>query len=128
MALAAPAVEDLTSRSRRVLAKPNVIMNDIRLRGLAVAGKDAAGRKSPHNHAQTARNLKRSLRNAAIGARLLQAEGLESKSAADVAASLADALEGLHRLQRSLDRRLRRDQGRYEVFVHSPRSHRLVEH
>jgi hypothetical protein len=28
-------------------------MNDIRLRGLAVAGSDAAGRKSPHNHAQT---------------------------------------------------------------------------
>ena len=40
-----------------VLAKPNVIMNDIRLRGLAVAGTDAAGRKSSHNHAQTARTL-----------------------------------------------------------------------
>ena len=40
-----------------VLTKPNVIMNDIRLRGLAVAGSDAAGRKSPHNHAQTARTL-----------------------------------------------------------------------
>jgi hypothetical protein len=92
-----------------VLAKPNVIMNDIRFRGLAVAGSDAAGRKSPHNHAQTVRNLKRSLRNAATGARLIQAEGLDSKSAADVAASLADALEELHRLQRSLDRRIRRD-------------------
>ena len=102
-------------RSYLVLAKPNVIMNDIRLRGLAVAGSDAAGRKSPHNHAQTARNLKRSLRNAAAGARLIQAEGLDSKSAADVAASLADALEELHRLQRSLDRRIRRDQGRRAV-------------
>jgi hypothetical protein len=29
-----------------VLAKPNVIMNDIRLRGLAVAGNDASGRKA----------------------------------------------------------------------------------
>ena len=95
-------------RNYLVLAKPNVIMNDIRLRGLAVAGSDAAGRKSPHNHAQTARNLRRSLRNAAAGARLIQAEGLDSKSAADVAASLADALEELHRLQRSLDRRIRR--------------------
>jgi hypothetical protein len=59
-----------------VLAKPNVIMNDIRLRGHAVAGNAAAGRKSPHNHAQTVRNLKRSLRNAATGARLIQAEGV----------------------------------------------------
>jgi hypothetical protein len=42
-------------RNHLVLAKPNVIMNEIRLRGLAVAGNDAAGRKSPHNHAQTAR-------------------------------------------------------------------------
>jgi hypothetical protein len=67
-------------RSYLVLAKPDVIMNDIRLRGLEVAGSDAAGRKSPHNHAQTARNLKRSLRNAAAGARLIQAEGLDSKS------------------------------------------------
>jgi hypothetical protein len=40
-----------------VLAKPNVIMNDIRLRGLAVAGTDAASRKSPHNHAQTVGTL-----------------------------------------------------------------------
>jgi hypothetical protein len=32
-------------RSYLVLAKPNVIMNDIRLRGLEVAGSEAAGRK-----------------------------------------------------------------------------------
>jgi hypothetical protein len=95
-------------RTYLVPAKPNVIMNDIRLRGLAVAGTDAAGRKSPHNHAQTTRNLKRTLRNAAAGARLIQADGLDSESAADVAASLADALEELHRLKRSLDRRIRR--------------------
>jgi hypothetical protein len=63
-------------RTYLVLAKPNVIMNDIRLRGHAVAGNAAAGRKSPHNHAQTVRNLKRSLRNAATGARLIQAEGV----------------------------------------------------
>jgi hypothetical protein len=94
-------------RGYLVLAKPNVIMNDIRIRGLAVAGSDA-GRKSPHNHAQTARNLRRSPRNAAAGARLIQAEGLDSKSAVDLATSLADAVEELHRLQRGLDRRIRR--------------------
>ena len=76
---------DRGDRNYLVLAKPNVIMSDIRLRGLAVAGIDAAGRKSPHNHAQTARNLRRSLRNAAAGARLVQADGLDSKSAAAVA-------------------------------------------
>jgi hypothetical protein len=58
--------DDAGDRSYLVLAKPNVIMNDIRLRGLGVAGSDAAGRKSHGNHAQTARNLKRSLRNAAL--------------------------------------------------------------
>ena len=96
-------------RNYLVQAKPNKIMNDTRLRGLAVAGSDAAGRKSPHNHAQTARNLRRSLRSAAAGARVMQVEGLDSKSAADVAAALADALEELHGLQRRLDRRIRRD-------------------
>ena len=101
-------------RTYLVLAKPNVIMNDIRLRGLAVAGNDAAGRKSPQNHAQTARNLTRSLRNAAAGARLIQAAGLDSKSTADIAAFLADALDELHRLQRSLDRRIRRKERRRE--------------
>ena len=74
-----------------MLVKPNVIMNDIRLRGLAVAGGDPAGRKSPDNHAQTARNLRRYLRNAAAGARLIQTKGW-TEPAADVAASLADAL------------------------------------
>ena len=88
---------DVGDRQYLVLAKPDVIMNDTRLRGLAVAGSDAAGRRSPHNHAQTARNLKRSLRNAAAGARLIQTDGLDSKSAAEVADSLADALEELHR-------------------------------
>jgi hypothetical protein len=34
-------------RTYLLLAKPNVIMNDIRLRGLEVAGSEAAGRKSP---------------------------------------------------------------------------------
>jgi hypothetical protein len=102
---------DTGDRNYLVLAKPNVIMNDIRLRRLAVAGSDAAGRKSPDNHTQTARNLKRALGNAAAGARVIQAEGLDSVSAADLAASLDDALEELHRLQRSLDRRIRRDQG-----------------
>jgi hypothetical protein len=82
----------------------------IRLRGLAVAGSDAAGRKSLNNHAQTARNLRRSLRNAAAGARLIEAEGLDNQAAAEVAASLADALEELHRLKRILNRRIRRNQ------------------
>jgi hypothetical protein len=109
-----PPLRDLIPGDRKhlVLAKPNVIMNDTRLRGLAVAGIDAAGRKSPNNHAQTARNLKRSLRNAAAGARLIQPEGLNSKSAADLVDALSDALPELHRLQRSLDRRIRRDQER----------------
>jgi hypothetical protein len=85
-------------RTYLVLAKPNVIMNDHPTPRAGVSGSDAAGRKSPHNHAQTARNLKRSLQNAAAGARLIQAAGLDSESAAEVAASLADALEELHRL------------------------------
>jgi hypothetical protein len=110
----ADAGDDAGDRNYLVLAKPDVIMNDIRLRGLAVAGRDAAGRKSPDNHAQTARNLRRTLRNAAAGARLVQADGLDSKSAADVVASLADALEELHRLERRLDRRIRRVQRRSE--------------
>jgi hypothetical protein len=85
-----------------------MIMNEIRLRGLAVAGSEAAGRKNPHNHAQTVRNLPRSLRNTAAGARLIRVDGLDSKSAADLASSLADTLEELHRLQRSIDRRMHR--------------------
>jgi hypothetical protein len=40
----ADADADTGDRTYLVLAKPNVIMNDIRLRGLAVAGSDAAGR------------------------------------------------------------------------------------
>ena len=74
----ADADNNAGDRNYLVLAKPNVIMNDIRLRGLAVAGSSAAGRESPHNHAQTARNLRRSLRNASAGVRIIQAEGLHS--------------------------------------------------
>jgi hypothetical protein len=96
-------------RSYLVLAKPNVIMNDIRLRGLGVAGTHAAGRKSPHNHAQAVRNLGRSLRNAAAGARLIQADGLDNKSAAELAAGLADTLAELQRLEQRIIRRLNRD-------------------
>ena len=59
----ADADDDAGDRAYLVLAKPNVIINDIRLRGLAVAGSDAAGRKNPHNHAQTVRNLKPDLRH-----------------------------------------------------------------
>jgi hypothetical protein len=77
--------DNASDRSYLVLAKPDVIMNDTRLRGLGVAGNDAAGRKSPHNHAQTARNLRRSIGNAAVGARLIQVEALDSNSAADLA-------------------------------------------
>jgi hypothetical protein len=74
-------------------------------------GSNAAGRKSPHDHAQTGRNLKRTLRNAAASARLIQADGLDSESSAELVAALDGALEELHRLQRSLDRRIRRDRG-----------------
>jgi hypothetical protein len=97
-------------RSYLVLAKPNLIMNDIRLRGLGVAGSDAAGRKTPQNHAQAVRNLTRSLRNAAAGARLIQAEGLDNTSAAELGAGLAGTLAELHRLERHLNRRIRRNQ------------------
>ena len=97
------------ARSYLVLAKPNVIMNDIRLRGLGVAGSHAAGRKTPHNHVQVVRNLRRSLRNAAVGGRLIQADGLDDKSAAELAACLADTLSELQRLERRLIRRLNRD-------------------
>jgi hypothetical protein len=45
-----------------------LIMNDIRLRGLAVGGVPLPAVRAPHR-AQTARNPKRSLRNAAAGAR-----------------------------------------------------------
>ena len=76
---------------------------------------------APIAHAQTVRNLKRPLRNAATGARLLEAEGLDSKSVTEIAASLDDALEELHRLQRRLNRRIRRDQGHLEgPAAHSP--------
>jgi hypothetical protein len=92
-----------------VLAKPNVIMNGIRLRGLGVAGREAAGRKSPHNQRPDGTEPETHTRNAAAGGRLIQAEGLDTKSATAVAASLADTLEELHRLKRSLDRRVRRD-------------------
>jgi hypothetical protein len=54
-------------RTYLVLGKPNVIMNDIRVRGLAVAGSDAAGRKSPLT--TTLRPLATS--NAPSGMRLL---------------------------------------------------------
>jgi hypothetical protein len=52
----ADADADSGDRDYLVLAKPNVIMNDIRLRGLAVAGSDAAGRRrapttTPRPHA-----------------------------------------------------------------------------
>ena len=105
----ADPVDASGDRSYLVLAKPNVIMNDIRLRGLEVAGSQAAGRDSPHNHAQAVRNLRRTLRNAAAGARLIQADGLDNKSAAELAAGLTDTLAELHRLERRLNRRLNRD-------------------
>jgi hypothetical protein len=96
-------------RSYLALAKPNVIMNDIRLQRLGVAGTHAAGRKTPHNHAQAVRNLKRTLRNAAAGARLIKADGLDNKSAAQLAADLAETLTELHRLERRLNQRVKRD-------------------
>jgi hypothetical protein len=58
----------------------------------------------------TTRNLKRSLRNAGAGARLIQVDGLDKNLAAEVARPLQLPLRELHRLQRSLDRCVRRDQ------------------
>jgi hypothetical protein len=108
----ADANDNAGDRTYLVLARPNVIINDTRLRGLAVAGSDAGGRESPRNHAQTVRNFRRTLRNAVVGARLIQPEGLDSESAADLATTLSDALTELRRLERRLDRRIRRDRGR----------------
>jgi hypothetical protein len=73
--LAPIAHDSAGDRTYLMLARPNVIMNDILLQGVAVAGSQAASRKRPHNHAQTARNLRRSLRNAAVGARLIKPKG-----------------------------------------------------
>jgi hypothetical protein len=50
------------------------------------------------------------MRNWAASARLIQVDGLDRQSAAAVVATLAEALDELHRLQRSLDRRIQRDQ------------------
>ena len=60
--LGAEADADVGDRSYLVLAKPNVIMNATRLLGLGVPGSDATGRKSPHNHTQTARNAPSAMR------------------------------------------------------------------
>src|SRR5215217_3515900 len=57
-----------------------------------------------HNHAQTARNLRRSIRNAAVGARLIQVEALDSNSAADLATAFSNALVELRQLERRLER------------------------
>jgi hypothetical protein len=105
----AEADADVGDRSYLVLAKPNVIMNDIRLRGLGVAGSAVAGRKSPTTTPRPLGTLDAPSGDAAAGARLIQVEGLDSKSAADIAASLVDALDELHRLQRRPHRRIRRD-------------------
>jgi hypothetical protein len=53
----ADADDHAGDRTYLVLAKPNVIMSDIRVRGLAVAESNAAGRKKEHIHAQTVCNL-----------------------------------------------------------------------
>jgi hypothetical protein len=68
----------------------------------------------PRGQILASRSRKHSLLDAAIGAGLIQADWLDSKSAAEVADSLADALEELRRLKRNLDRRTGRDQGRRE--------------
>ena len=95
-------------RNYLVLAKPNVIMNASDSEGWRLPAV-----RSPVGRAPTTTpgplNLRRSLRNAAAGARLIQVDGLDSESAAEVSASLADALGELHRLKRSLDRRIQRD-------------------
>jgi hypothetical protein len=49
------------------------------------------------------------------GARLIQAEALDSESAADLVTSLADALAEFQRLERRLNRRIRRDQERLQL-------------
>jgi hypothetical protein len=93
------------------LAKPKVIMNDIRLRAPAVADNNTFDRESVHNHAQTARTLSAPYERGSR-ARLVQAEGLDSQAACRE--SVADALIELRQLERRLDRRMRRDHARQD--------------
>ena len=77
----ADADNNAGDRSYLVKAKPDVIMNDTRLRGLAVAEMRRPVGRGPDNHAPTPQNLRRYLRNAAAGAWLIQAEGLDMSKA-----------------------------------------------
>jgi hypothetical protein len=63
------AYANVGDRTYRVLAKPpNVITNYVACKGWRLRDVFATGRKGPHNHAQTTRNLRRSLSNTAVGA------------------------------------------------------------
>jgi hypothetical protein len=85
-------------RTYLVLARPDVIMNDTRPRGLVVAGSDADGRKNPPTTPGPLGTLDAPSGMRPAGARPIQPEGLDSKSADDLGDALADALEELHRL------------------------------
>ena len=67
--------------------------------------------KCPRDHAQTARNFRRSLRNAAAGALQFETGGGQQIRSTVVAASLTDALKELHQLQRRLGQHLRHYRG-----------------
>jgi hypothetical protein len=103
----ADADANASDRSYLVLAKPNVIMKDTRLRGLAVAGSDAAGRKGPQQ-LRPGRSQPGTLApersrwcptnpSRRVGQRI----GCRRRGI------LADALVELRRLERRLDRRIR---------------------
>ena len=76
----ADADDDARHRNYLVLTKPNVILNDIGLRALAVAGKQRRRSQEHDNHEQIARNLRRSPRSP-----LIQTEGWDRQPAACVA-------------------------------------------
>ena len=65
---------------------------------------------------QTTPNLRRSLRNATAGAGLIQTDGLDIKSATDVAASLADALEELSQARAPAPSKIDKDGKRYDTI------------
>ena len=73
-------------------------MNDIRLGALAVAGVTLPAGSAPTPRPDRSQPQNAPLRNAAASARLIQPEGLDRKSAPEVAASVADALAERHRL------------------------------
>ena len=80
-----------------------------------VADSDAAGRKSPHNNAQTVRNPQRA-QKCGRGCPAHQRRGVGRQIGCRRIGSLADAFIELRRLELRLDRRIRRDRDAWRVL------------